>query len=281
LDARQGGNDPENAQRGVRLLRSNVQGLLRDGPVAGPAERSIHGQPRMKSLPIVLSVLATPQRRRNLLVLGWLLAVFVVIVVMFSAAFHYLMALEGRDFSWATGVYWTLTVMSTLGFGDITFESDLGRMFSVVVLLTGTVFMLVLLPFMFIQFFYVPCRRETSFGAELQRVVEAPDAGPHASTTQQRWATTDTSKRHRRELEHGIGLAHRSQFRPAKTCRGCIARTHDDIRKLACVIGSHRPDRCGRVEPERLLERDQSPSFSSAVSRECPIWISSSDSARL
>jgi voltage-gated potassium channel len=45
------------------------------------------------------------------------------------------MAWEGRSYSWVTGFYWTLTVMSTLGFGDITFHSDLGRLFSMVVLL--------------------------------------------------------------------------------------------------------------------------------------------------
>jgi Trk K+ transport system NAD-binding subunit len=46
--------------------------------------------------------------------------------------------------------------MSTLGFGDITFHSDLGRLFSIIVLLSGTLFMLILLPFTFIQFFYAP-----------------------------------------------------------------------------------------------------------------------------
>lgn len=66
------------------------------------------------------------------------------------------MASEGRSYSWATGVYWTLTVMSTLGFGDITFESDLGRIFSVVVLISGAMFILVLLPFVFIQFIFMP-----------------------------------------------------------------------------------------------------------------------------
>jgi Trk K+ transport system NAD-binding subunit len=49
-----------------------------------------------------------------------------------------------------------MVAMSTLGFGDVTFQSDLGRMFSVVVVLSGTVFMLILLPFTFIQFFYAP-----------------------------------------------------------------------------------------------------------------------------
>ena len=42
---------------------------------------------------------------------------------------------EGQAHSWLTGLYWTLTVMSTLGFGDITFHSDLGRAFSIVVLM--------------------------------------------------------------------------------------------------------------------------------------------------
>jgi Trk K+ transport system NAD-binding subunit len=70
--------------------------------------------------------------------------------------FHYIMAWEGRSYSWITGFYWTLTVMSTLGFGDITFESDIGRIFSIVVLLSGVFFLLILFPFIFIEFFYVP-----------------------------------------------------------------------------------------------------------------------------
>ncbi|HDR67649.1 MAG TPA: potassium channel protein, partial [Bacteroidaceae bacterium] len=55
-----------------------------------------------------------------------------------------------------TGVYWTLTVMTTLGFGDITFQTDIGRLFSIMVLLSGVVFLLTLLPFTFIKFFYAP-----------------------------------------------------------------------------------------------------------------------------
>jgi len=94
--------------------------------------------------------------RKNLRVLARLLVVLAVIVVVNSVLFHLLMLREGRDFSWFTGTYWTLTVMSTLGFGDITFESDLGRAFSMCVLLTGTVYMLILLPFSFIRFFYAP-----------------------------------------------------------------------------------------------------------------------------
>jgi Trk K+ transport system NAD-binding subunit len=85
------------------------------------------------------------------------------------------MAWEGRDYSWITGVYWTLTVMTTLGFGDITFESDLGRLFSIVVLLGGTLFMLTLLPFTFIQFFYAPWM-------EAQAAARAPRELPPSTT---------------------------------------------------------------------------------------------------
>jgi voltage-gated potassium channel len=63
---------------------------------------------------------------------------------------------EGEQHSWITGFYWTLVVMSTLGFGDITFTSDLGRVFSVVVLGSGVFFLLVMLPFLFIRLFYAP-----------------------------------------------------------------------------------------------------------------------------
>ena len=107
----------------------------------------------MKSLALILSYLSEPVRRRNLRVVVWLLVVLVLLVALFSVVFHVLMAREGRDHSAgppaSTG---RLTTMSTLGFGDITFESDAGRMFSVVVLLTGALFILVLLPFTFIQF---------------------------------------------------------------------------------------------------------------------------------
>ena len=70
------------------------------------------------------------------------------------------MLYEGRQHSWLTGFYWTLTTMSTLGFGDITFVSDAGRLFSIVVLLSGVVFLLVILPFVFIEFFYSPWLEE-------------------------------------------------------------------------------------------------------------------------
>ncbi|MBW1883302.1 MAG: NAD-binding protein, partial [Deltaproteobacteria bacterium] len=41
-------------------------------------------------------------------------------------------------------------------FGDITFHSDLGRVFSIVVLMSGIVLLLIVLPFVFIRSFYAP-----------------------------------------------------------------------------------------------------------------------------
>ncbi|MGD9973205.1 MAG: TrkA family potassium uptake protein [Desulfatirhabdiaceae bacterium] len=82
--------------------------------------------------------------------------VLVFFFIVFSVLFHLLMLHEGRQYSWITGFYWTLTTMSTLGFGDITFESDIGKLFSIVVLISGIVFLLIMLPFTFIQFFYAP-----------------------------------------------------------------------------------------------------------------------------
>lgn len=94
--------------------------------------------------------------RRNIEYLLRFLFMLLVLIAAYTVIFHYIMEYEGRSFSWVTGVYWTLTVMSTLGFGDITFTSDLGRLFSIVVLLSGVIFLLVMLPFTFIQYFYAP-----------------------------------------------------------------------------------------------------------------------------
>lgn len=82
--------------------------------------------------------------------------ILLVMYVTFSILFHYVAAYEGKDHSWVTGFYWTIVTMSTLGFGDIVFHTDLGKLFSMVVLFSGVIFLLVMLPFTFIQFFYAP-----------------------------------------------------------------------------------------------------------------------------
>ncbi|RMA64781.1 potassium channel family protein [Ulvibacter antarcticus] len=95
--------------------------------------------------------------KRNSKLLLKYLAILGIVIFIYSILFHIIMAqVEGHDHSWVTGFYWTLTVMSTLGFGDITFESDIGRIFSIVVLLSGIVMLLIVLPFAFIRHFYIP-----------------------------------------------------------------------------------------------------------------------------
>ncbi len=97
------------------------------------------------------------QMRSNTRALLRYVAFVAAVVAVFTVVFHFIMVeVEGQDHSWITGFYWTLTVMSTLGFGDITFESDIGRLFSVLVLVTGIVLLLIVLPFAFIRFFYAP-----------------------------------------------------------------------------------------------------------------------------
>ncbi len=130
----------------------------------------------MKYLPsLLLHYLGNRSSRRNLKILGQYLLLLVAMITVYSVLFHYLMAWEGRQYSWITGVYWTLTVMSTLGFGDITFHTDLGLVFSIVVLLSGTLLLLVLLPFTFIQFFYAPWM-------EAQEAARAPRQIPAETT---------------------------------------------------------------------------------------------------
>ncbi|WP_034921593.1 potassium channel family protein [Gillisia sp. CAL575] len=95
--------------------------------------------------------------KRNSKILLRYLVLLGIVIIIFSVLFHIIMAqVEGHYHSWITGFYWTLTVMSTLGFGDITFESDIGRLFSIIVLVSGIIMLLIVLPFAFIRHFYVP-----------------------------------------------------------------------------------------------------------------------------
>jgi Trk K+ transport system NAD-binding subunit len=101
-------------------------------------------------------LLRQPLHRENLMRLSRLVIILVLLIVLYAVLFHVLMEREGQHHSWITGFYWVLTVMSTLGFGDITFQSDLGRAFTIVVLVSGIFMMLIVLPFAFIRFFYAP-----------------------------------------------------------------------------------------------------------------------------
>lgn len=105
-----------------------------------------------------LAVLTShPEMRENMRELLRYLVFLGLLITAYAVLFHVIMLyVEGQAHSWLTGFYWTLVVMTTLGFGDVTFASDVGRVFSVVVLLSGVVFLLVMLPFLFIRLFYTP-----------------------------------------------------------------------------------------------------------------------------
>jgi Trk K+ transport system NAD-binding subunit len=95
--------------------------------------------------------------RGNLRALLKYVLTLAALITVYAILFHIIkIQIEGETHSWITGFYWTLVVMTTLGFGDITFTSDVGRLFSIVVLLSGVVLLLVMLPFMFISLFYAP-----------------------------------------------------------------------------------------------------------------------------
>ncbi len=104
----------------------------------------------------------TTTLRRRLAPFVRYVILLVAVILLYGWLFHVIMAWEGQEHSWFTGIYWALTVMSTLGFGDITFETDLGRAFSTIVLLTGIVLLLIILPFLFIRFVYAPWLEQQS-----------------------------------------------------------------------------------------------------------------------
>lgn len=127
--------------------------------------------------------------RRNLRILIKTLAFLVGMVTVYTVMFHFLMAYEKRDHTWISGLYWVMVMMSTLGLGDITFHSDLGRLFSVLVLVSGIIMLLVVLPFTFIQFFYAPwveaqsaARAPRELDEETKGHVILTDLGPVSSS---------------------------------------------------------------------------------------------------
>jgi len=152
----------------------------------------------MKFLPSQLAYLTTDREARaNLRALVKYLGFLVVLVAVYAVIFHVIkLEVEDEQHSWVTGLYWTLVVMTTLGFGDITFTSDIGRGFSIVVLLSGVVFLLVMLPFLFIRLFYAPLVR----GAPAPARAEG-DAGRHA------WACVHRGVRCDCGLDLGLGPA--------------------------------------------------------------------------
>ncbi|WP_045216045.1 potassium channel family protein [Desulfonatronovibrio magnus] len=111
----------------------------------------------MKFLPSVLVYFFQNKKAKaNVRALLKFILVLLLLMSLYTIAFHYIKVYEGEEYSFISGIYWTIVTMTTLGYGDIVFTSELGKIFSSVVLLSGVIFLLVMLPFTFIQFFYAP-----------------------------------------------------------------------------------------------------------------------------
>ena len=97
------------------------------------------------------------EMRGNILALLRYFGLLTLVILIFSVFFQLIMVqVEGQSHSWSTSIYWAFVTMSTLGYGDVVFQSDIGRLFSVFVLISGVVLILVVLPFTFIRSFYAP-----------------------------------------------------------------------------------------------------------------------------
>ena len=83
--------------------------------------------------------------RKSLLIY---VAATALLVVVYSFVFIFLMvSAEGRSYTAVDAVYWVITTMTTQGAGDIVFVSSIGKIFSMVVELTGIVlFFAILIP---------------------------------------------------------------------------------------------------------------------------------------
>jgi Trk K+ transport system NAD-binding subunit len=90
-------------------------------------------------------VFAIKPLRKSLLIY---VAATVLLVVVYSFVFLFLMAsAEGRSYTAVDAVYWVITTMTTQGVGDIVFVSSIGKIFAVLVELSGIVlFFAILIP---------------------------------------------------------------------------------------------------------------------------------------
>ena len=83
--------------------------------------------------------------RRSLLIF---IAIAIILVVVYSLAFLYIMhTFEDKSYDFYDSLYWVITTMVTLGSGDIRFVTNVGKIFVIIVSLTGIVlFFAILIP---------------------------------------------------------------------------------------------------------------------------------------
>ncbi len=101
------------------------------------------------------------REKSDFLFLVKFLAFLAFLVLLYTVIFQIIMVrVEGASHSWTAGFYWVLVNMTTLGTGDIYFTSDVGRLFTILVLISGVFFLLIILPFTIISHFVFPWMEE-------------------------------------------------------------------------------------------------------------------------
>ena len=124
----------------------------------------------IQSLPSVFKQRSKKKNVARFIKFGLVLVLF---VSCYMQVYSKLMSEElgGVQISWVESLYWVLTTMSTLGYGDITFNGDAGRLFSMVVMFTGVFYLFIVLPFVFMELLYKPFM-EYQTGARVARRFE-------------------------------------------------------------------------------------------------------------
>lgn len=124
----------------------------------------------IKSIPSVFKKRTKARNAVRFLRFGLILVLF---VYCYMQLYTNLMSeqLDGAEIGWVESFYWVLTTMSTLGYGDIVFTSESGRLFSMLVMFTGVFYLFIVLPFVFMEFLYKPFM-EYQTGARVARKFE-------------------------------------------------------------------------------------------------------------
>ncbi len=74
------------------------------------------------------------------------ISIFTFLVLTYGMVFQYLMrTYENRNYDFITAIYWVIVSMTTVGYGDIYFNSSMGHLFSIVVALSGVMMIFALL----------------------------------------------------------------------------------------------------------------------------------------
>ena len=139
----------------------------------------------MKAIKYILAHLRTIQGRQHVAIFRNFFIVLTIIVFINSLLFHGIMEREqillpegknqNLDNDLLIAIYWVLITMSTVGYGDITFQTHVGQFFSLAVMMSGVVYLFILLPFSFMEFFYKPL-------VKLQSESKVPRMAPESLT---------------------------------------------------------------------------------------------------